>query len=898
MNLYVVSSKEKFLEEVANYIIEKFSYNFHNVTVLMPNGLLCLYLQKLIIKKLSITILPKIIPIEDISVGSKEIFGFSVAAITKNSKITEKLILADIIYKYKNFNYSIEQSLNLSTNLANLFTALEASNINIEQIKTIDYLDQTEYWNRVYEFVSYSYCQWKKNTNQIKKSTTIDYKKAMLNAVVKQITAKKDNHIVVAGLYNTDYITNDFLKNILQLDNGHIIFPPFPNIKNLHDQKPEEALFNISSFVAAINVSLDKIKPLGIRNFSVLDKLIINFNNKIEKKQYIYEYIEFDNIFYEAEYIANKCREIIDHNPNIKIALITNTTKAKEYYTMSLIKNNIDYYDLIGNDILKINSISFLMVLANIVCNEFSVKSFFSFISHPLIINEHTSNIKILISKYNRFAQSLKDINYIVNKYQNDDNLRSWFLLLYKNLNIKIHTNNFSNILLIIVNIAEKICPDFWQDDINDKILDLLIEIINNEWPLIIEAKDFSNIFRSLLKNIKIYSHNQPSNIIICSQEDAALINFDYVFLTDCNEGVVPLSITNNWINKNMQKKLSIDWWIKQFGISLYYFYLNLHNTKVIITRAKTYDNKKNILPSLFLLRLQYILADSIIKSINREQFNRPEKIAKNSYVISDTFPDKISATDIEILIRSPYNFYAKKILNLSPIVYPEDNAQLVEFGIFFHNCVSQYSASYQLCKLNKLDCIIQISQNILNNYIFPDNIKKSWLTKFRAIAKDFIFFDELRRKNTVAIYNEIKGEIDVVLDLQPIKIIAIADRIEIGNYGDVTIIDYKTGQIPTKKEILSGLSPQLIIEAIILLNNGFPIKANYNKKIEKLIYVKINSSKPYITTKEVVLSDDELNSYYNSLVNLLNYYSNNRKFHIDTNLTKYDFYQHLARRF
>ena len=107
-------------------------------------------------------------------------------------------------------------------------------------------------------------------------------------------------------------------------------------------------------------------------------------------------------------------------------------------------------------------------------------------------------------------------------------------------------------------------------------------------------------------------------------------------------------------------------------------------------------------------------------------------------------------------------------------------------------------------------------------------------------------------------------------------------------------ILDYKTGGIPLKKDVLSGKSPQLIIEALIALEAGFGMTIT---EVEKLIYVKISSSKPYIKLTEIELTHSELEAHKLGLKSFLEYYVTNKRFSMSIDLLKYNDYKYLARR-
>ena len=69
-------------------------------------------------------------------------------------------------------------------------------------------------------------------------------------------------------------------------------------------------------------------------------------------------------------------------------------------------------------------------------------------------------------------------------------------------------------------------------------------------------------------------------------------------------------------------------------------------------------------------------------------------------------------------------------------------------------------------------------------------------------------------------------------------RIMAIADRIDISPEGKATVMDYKTGKVPSTSDVASGLSPQLLIEKWILEGGGFPsVEAGKLEEI-KMLYV------------------------------------------------------------
>lgn len=119
------------------------------------------------------------------------------------------------------------------------------------------------------------------------------------------------------------------------------------------------------------------------------------------------------------------------------------------------------------------------------------------------------------------------------------------------------------------------------------------------------------------------------------------------------------------------------------------------------------------------------------------------------------------------------------------------------------------------------------------------------WWPRFQRIARWFADWEIARRKDVVRIDAEIQGEIPISLDNERIFVLsARADRIERRHDGRFAILDYKTGQPPTGKQVRMGLSPQLTLEAAILREGGF---ANIpaGSSVSELGYVRLSGNNP-----------------------------------------------------
>jgi len=929
MTAFQSSSKFTFLENVAQIAINNSANDFTKLKILLPTGLACSELQKILVTKLGTCILPKIIPISELVAESEEIFKIPSEQIGSISRLEEKITLASTISEYKTLGYNLVQSLRLSPSLANLFFELEANDIKLEEIKQLPILDQPEHWHKIHDFLSFAFGNWQIKIQSMKKMTRASYQKLMFASEIQRLSKDKSEILIFAGIVSNNLMTSEFIKTALRLDNCLFIAQPEFDPKNLTEQiKPFLKLKFIDD-----DLSDECPEPMLIGEDANTRK---NSSVKLISEEVI-KYVEFENIAHEAEYIALRCASELSHNPTSRIALITHNQYSKEQYQLFLEKYSLGYKDQFGDNIFNQHSISLILIVAELLCSDFDLKRFFTFLAHPMINSIHSQKLKNIIRKNNKFASNLETILSILEIHGGQELLK-YFRTITNALAFRTRSNQFNLVFKNVIKVVEKLTPTIWQN--SHGTISLISEIVRIKHTLEINnIGDFPEILRQIIDGGRLFPPNHEQQIIICQPSSSGFINYDLTIITDLNEGNYPNIAQNNpWLSKKMQITLGLDKRQINFDKALYDFYMNIQNRQVLITRAKKQGTNKLTLPSPFILNLKHILGKNLETIVAKPVFDQYEPILPEISAKSESFPDTLYATDIETLIRSPYNFYAKKILKLRKIDEIDERPNLAEFGNFFHLVVEQYTKHYNSQNVNKSLQVISIAESILADSTIPDYGKKLWKIKITALADELIKFDEDRRENAIKIYSEIEGHTTLNIKGKNITLKAIADRVELDHDGTLAIIDFKTGSVPTKKDVLSGLSPQLLIEAIIACEGGFPLGSELSYKNSSItssvsdqmlelkdwtaqrtllvkhrqehqdssisfkngvviIYVKIGSSSPYIALTEITLSLDEIAKHKAGLSNLLGHYIDTLEFPAKPNLMKYDDYSHLARR-
>jgi ATP-dependent helicase/nuclease subunit B len=99
----------------------------------------------------------------------------------------------------------------------------------------------------------------------------------------------------------------------------------------------------------------------------------------------------------------------------------------------------------------------------------------------------------------------------------------------------------------------------------------------------------------------------------------------------------------------------------------------------------------------------------------------------------------------------------------------------------------------------------------------------------------------EARRRGGARILVERTGGFTFTVGGRPFTVSAKADRIEVRE-GRADVLDFKTGQAPTEKQIDAGFAPQLTLTAAILANGGFE---GVEAPPGELGYVRVTGRKP-----------------------------------------------------
>jgi ATP-dependent helicase/nuclease subunit B len=338
---------------------------------------------------------------------------------------------------------------------------------------------------------------------------------------------------------------------------------------------------------------------------------------------------------------------------------------------------------------------------------------------------------------------------------------------------------------------------------------------------------------------------------------EARLQSIDRVVLGGLNEASWPPETRSDpWLSRPMRRDLGLDPPERRIGLSAHDFAQALGAPEIMMSRAAKVGGAPTV-TSRFVQRIAALAGkerwDAVLARGNTyldyaRALDHPVQVkaaarpAPKPPLVAR--PAKLSVTAIEDWLRDPYTIYAKYILRLMPLDAVDTAPGARDRGTVIHGAVGDYTAKFARgLPDDPAQSLIKLGEKRfepLNDY---EEARAFWWPRFLRITQWFVPWDTERRIDIKALHAEIRGEIKFPAGKREFTLSAIADRIEQRGDGSYAIVDYKTGNGRTEKQVRTGLAPQLTLEAAILRGDGF--KGVAAGSVSEIAYVTLKGGEP-----------------------------------------------------
>jgi ATP-dependent helicase/nuclease subunit B len=185
--------------------------------------------------------------------------------------------------------------------------------------------------------------------------------------------------------------------------------------------------------------------------------------------------------------------------------------------------------------------------------------------------------------------------------------------------------------------------------------------------------------------------------------------------------------------------------------------------------------------------------------------------------------PRRLSVTEIETWQRDPYAIHARHILRLAALDPLDQSTEAADYGSLVHAGLHRFLQRHGADWPDDAAAHLReaLSYELQRARLRPA-LEAWWAPRFDRIA-DWVAEHETRRRADAPparILSELRG--NWLLHDRDFRLTGRADRIEVGEDGALTILDYKTGRPPGQQDFAAGLALQLPLEAAMARAGAF----------------------------------------------------------------------------
>lgn len=912
-NIYNIPAGCAFAEVLAAKFLDEYRdkpFELAEVLFLLPNRRAVKALKDAFVRLqgLAPTLLPQMLPIGDVEEDELFLTGFDLAPVltTLSPAIsrTARLLLFTKIIMAKPVDYGIEklaanQACYLAQELANLIETVHNQGLDFGNLTDLVPEEYAAHWQETLKFLEIITQYWPDILREEGKVDSCDRKNQLLKTQIelwqKNPPAKR---IVAAGTTAAFPLMKELVKTVVSLENGELYLAgidqfieeeAWAQIDETHPQFELKELLDylglqrtdISDLVSSANMARGMFISEIMRPAATTDKW-----RDIAGKQIKHEAVDgltlinCTDVREEALTIALLMREAVE-TPEKTAALVTTDRNLARRVAAELERWDLKVDDSAGKP-LALSPLGIFLRLIVKACREnFQPVSLLSLLKHPLTcIGEDGFKVRKMTRDYEkivlRSGKESEELTAFV------EQIKGIVRELYEFL--QQPQVDFKNLLALHIKTAEKLATTsdkdgaqiLWKGEAGETGAAFIADLYGEAATLgNIAGSEYLELLEALMAGVTVRpKYGTHPRLSILGPIEARLSHYDRIIIGEVNEGIWPQAVTADpWMSRPMKRQFGFPLPERNIGVGAYDFSLLLANEEVYLTRAERVMGTPMV-KSRWWMRLE-----TVLKALNMPIENLEDVVFKSWARLLDrskTYkrllppapkppvsarPRELSASAIENWMRDPYIIFAKYILRLKKLDDLEQEVTFADYGTIIHAVLEQFNCKYnhQFPDNAKEELLALGQQYFAENEIAAET-RAFWWPNFEKTVDWLVSKEQAYRPQIKEVHNEVQGRYSFEAPAGVFTVTAKADRVDETSDGRINIIDYKTGQARSPKEVRAGYAPQLPIEAIIAREGGFEgIPA---KEIASLIYWQLGR-------KETILEDETDEILNTNLTNL-----------------------------
>ncbi len=343
------------------------------------------------------------------------------------------------------------------------------------------------------------------------------------------------------------------------------------------------------------------------------------------------------------------------------------------------------------------------------------------------------------------------------------------------------------------------------------------------------------DVLATLMSGFEVRNRTERrTDIAIWGQLEARLMSPDVMILGALNEDKWPAPADPGpWLSRGMRLRAGLEPPERMQGLAAHDFAQALGNHTTILAYADRIGSSP-ALPSRLVQRLDAFMgaaaadamraagqvwldqARQIDAVVTTRRATRP---APNPPV--DKRPRRLSVTEIETLMRSPYDIYARHVLRLKRLDPLGEDPDARERGNIVHAILARFVIEgHDPEAETAFETLMAIANAAFAGLETIGERRDIWLRRFATAAEQFLAFERDRAAFVKNRHAEIGGRWELKLT-EPFTITGQADRVDEMVDGTLELLDFKTGSAPAAASMKAFEAPQLLVEALMARNGG-----------------------------------------------------------------------------
>lgn len=352
---------------------------------------------------------------------------------------------------------------------------------------------------------------------------------------------------------------------------------------------------------------------------------------------------------------------------------------------------------------------------------------------------------------------------------------------------------------------------------------------------------DYRDLFASVLARGEVRDPIEAHpDVMIWGTLEARVQGVDLAILAGLNDGTWPEAPPPDpWMNRQMRHDAGMLLPERRIGLSAHDFQQAIAAPEVVLSRAIRSDESETV-PSRWINRLTNLMAgmsDEGAAALDAmrargagwlalaEATEATDRIAPAPRPAPrppvEARPTSLSVTRVTKLVRDPYAIYAEKVLGLTPLRPLNQSPDAPLRGTILHRVMERFvdETPTMETRTDAQARLMSVASEVLEAEAPWPAARILWLAKLGRVADTFLDGEQDRRERGRPFAMEVRGRL--ALPDIGFALTGTADRIDVAPDGALYIYDYKTGQLPTKKQ-QETYDKQLLLEAVMAEMGAF----------------------------------------------------------------------------